>query len=89
MVARTHGVVRFSNGDILIFVKEKNNQYKLPGGSKEGNETPEETFIREVHEETGYKIKNISKVGITKGYTQISHFFYRRTRRQARNTALR
>ena len=71
----SRGIVRFSNGDILIFVKEKNNQYKLPGGGKKGNETPEETFIREVHEETGYKIKNISKVGITKDYTQISHIF--------------
>lgn len=71
----SRGVVYFSNGDILIFLKEKIGQYKLPGGGKEDNEKPEETFIREVHEETGYRIKNIQKVGITNEYTQISHVF--------------
>lgn len=71
----SRGVIRFSDGDILVFLKEKIGQYKLPGGGKEADETPEETFIREVHEETGYKIKNIRKIGVTKGFTQISHVF--------------
>lgn len=42
---------------------------------RKDNEKPEETFIREVYEETGYRIKNIQKVGITNEYTQISHVF--------------
>ena len=71
----SRGVVYFSDGDILIFLKEKIGQYKLPGGGKENNEKPEETFIREVHEETGYRIKNIQKVGIANEYVQISHVF--------------
>lgn len=71
----SRGVVYYSDGDILIFLKEKIGQYKLPGGGKENNEKPEETFIREVHEETGYRIKNIQKVGITNEYNQISHIF--------------
>lgn len=70
----------FSDGDILIFLKEKIGQYKLPGGGKENNEKPEETFIREIHEETGYRIKNIQKVGIANEYAQISHVFYCGTR---------
>lgn len=71
----SRGVVYFSDGDILIFLKEKIGQYKLPGGGKENNEKPEETFICEVHEETEYRIKNIQKVGITNEYTRISHIF--------------
>lgn len=71
----SRGVIYFSDGDSLMFLKEKIGQYKLPGGGKENNEKPEETFIREVHEETGYRIKNIQKVGITNEYTQISHVF--------------
>lgn len=71
----SRGVVYFPDGDILMFLKEKIGQYKLPGGGKENNEKPEETFIREVHEETGYRIKNIQKIGITNEYNQISHIF--------------
>ena len=71
----SRGVVYFSDSSILIFLKKKIGQYKLPGGGKEDNEKPEETFIREVHEETGYRVKNIQKVGITNEYTQISHVF--------------
>ena len=71
----SRGVVKFPDGDILIFLKEKIDQYKLPGGGKEDDETPEETFVREVREETGYGIKNIRKLGITKGYTQMSYIF--------------
>lgn len=71
----SRGVVRFSDGDVLVFLKEKIGQYKLPGGGREDGETPEETFVREVHEETGYNVKNVQKIGITKGYTQTSHVF--------------
>lgn len=60
---------------MLAFLKQKTGQYKLPGGGKEDNETPEETFARECLEETGYTVKNIKKIGITKGYTQVSHVF--------------
>lgn len=71
----SRGIVRFPDGDILIFFKKKIGQYKLLGGGRELYETPEETFIREIHEESGYDIKNIRKIGITKGYTQTSHIF--------------
>ena len=71
----SRGVIQFPDGDILIFVKEHIGQYKLPGGGKEHNETPEQTFVREVSEETGYKVKNIRKIGITRDQTQTSHIF--------------
>ena len=71
----SRGVIQFPDGDILIFVKERIGQYKLPGGGKEHDETPEQTFVREVYEETGYKVKNIRKIGITRDQTQTSHIF--------------
>lgn len=71
----SRGIVQFPDGDILIFVKERIGQYKLPGGGKEHNETPEQTFVREVYEETGYKVKNIRKIGITRDQTQTSRIF--------------
>lgn len=46
----SRGVIQFSDGDILVFFKERIGQYKLPGGGKENNETPEQTFIREAYE---------------------------------------
>ena len=71
----SRGVIQFPDGDILILVKEHIGQYKLPGDGKEYNETPEQTFVREVYEETGYKVKNIRKIGITRDQTQTSHIF--------------
>lgn len=71
----SRGVIQFPDGDILIFIKERIGQYKLPGGGKEHDETPEQTFVREVYEETGYMVKNIRKIGITRDQTQTSHIF--------------
>lgn len=71
----SRGVIQFSDGDILVFFKERDGQYKLPGGGKENDETPEQTFMREVLEETGYMVKNIRKVGVVKDQTQTSYIF--------------
>lgn len=71
----SRGVIQFSDGDILVFFKERIGQYKLPGGGKENNETPEQIFIREAYEETGYMIKNIRKIGVVKDQTQTSYIF--------------
>lgn len=71
----SRGLVFLSNGKMLAFLKQKTGQYKLPGGGKEDEETPEETFTREVLEETGHEVKNLRKIGITLGYTQTSHIF--------------
>lgn len=71
----SRGVIQFSDGDILVFFKERIGQYKLPGGGKENDETLEQTFMREVLEETGYMVKNIRKVGIVKDQTQTSYIF--------------
>ena len=48
---------------IAMVVKTKINEYKLPGGGREGEETEEETFYREIFEETGCKVKIVEKLG--------------------------
>ena len=51
-----------ATGKIAVVCKRKINEYKLPGGGKEGNETEEENFYREIWEETGCKVKIIKKL---------------------------
>jgi 8-oxo-dGTP pyrophosphatase MutT (NUDIX family) len=41
----------------ILLIKTINNQVKFPGGGQEPNEDDISTLIREVKEETGYKIK--------------------------------
>lgn len=50
---------------LLIYSKEY-NYYKFPGGGIENRESREEALIREVHEETGYKVipESISEFGM-------------------------
>ena len=43
--------------------KKKAGYYDIPGGKFEGGETPEQTAIREMKEETGLKIKNLKYKG--------------------------
>ncbi len=42
---------------ILLIKHKKNKKWTQPGGHIEGNETPEETAVREVYEETGLRVR--------------------------------
>lgn len=44
------------NDEILLSYEEKNDQFMIPGGGKEKNETEKQCVIRETQEETGYII---------------------------------
>lgn len=46
----------FRNGKILLIYSKKYNYYKFPGGGIEKGEDPKEALIREVQEESGYRI---------------------------------
>ncbi len=75
------GIVVRNDNKIAIFYKENKNQYKLPGGGIDTNETPEDAFKREVLEETGCIVEITKKLGITEEYKsktsfqQISYIF--------------
>ncbi len=81
------GIVEREDGLIAILNKTNKNEYKLPGGGIEHNETPEEAFKREVLEETGCEIANITLLGITKelksldNFQQISYVFYAKVKK--------
>ncbi len=62
-------VIFYRKADILnvLLIERKNdpfrNQWALPGGFLEENETMEEGAKRELEEETGLKIKKLQQVG--------------------------
>ena len=46
---------------ILLIKHKKNRRWTQPGGHIEGNETPEETVLREVYEETGLRVSLVGE----------------------------
>ena len=46
---------------ILLVKHKRNGRWTQPGGHMEINETPEETALREVYEETGLRIKLVGE----------------------------
>lgn len=74
------GIIEREDGKIGLFHKANKNEYKLPGGGIE-NESPEETFKREVWEETGCKVEITKYLGTIEehkcstNFKQISHIY--------------
>ena len=61
----SRGIIFNENDSIVLFKKQRIGEIKLPGGGVEQLETPTETFVREVKEETGANVKNIKMIGYT------------------------
>jgi len=54
-----------SKNDKLLMIKsEKNGDYKFPGGGVEHGESYEEALIREVREESGFKLERIEMAAL-------------------------
>lgn len=70
----SRGIVIRDDGKIALFNKYNKNEYKLPGGGTENGETAEETFKREVLEETGCIVEIIEHLGTTEEYKCKSNF---------------
>ena len=68
------GIVIREDGKIAVFNKANKNEYKLPGGGMENDEEPEETFKREVLEETGCIVEIIENLGVTEEYKSQINF---------------
>jgi len=62
------GVFVFKDGKFLVGQRRGahgEGSWSLPGGHLEFNESPEETAIREVREETGLEIANVAFAAVT------------------------
>jgi len=73
------GIVLREDGKMAVFCKEKINEYKLPGGGIEKDETPAEAFKREVLEEVGCEVEILEELGFTeerKGKTNFMQTSY-------------
>ena len=68
------GIVVREDGKIAVFNKSNKNEYKLPGGGVENNESVDQTFTREVLEETGCVVEIIEELGITEEYKYQNNF---------------
>lgn len=57
IVAAASAIVTNSEGEILLHRRTDNDLWALPGGGMELGESIADTVAREVHEETGIKVK--------------------------------
>lgn len=53
----------FRQDSVIVVREAENHFYIVPGGRREGEETPEETLRREVLEETGWTLNRVSPLG--------------------------
>jgi 8-oxo-dGTP pyrophosphatase MutT (NUDIX family) len=64
---------------VLLLYSKKLDYYMLPGGRIEQGESPQDCVIREVKEETGFRVKALEETLVIKEYfddsTWESHFF--------------
>jgi ADP-ribose pyrophosphatase YjhB (NUDIX family) len=70
LVPAASAVVTNDTGDILMQRRADNDLWALPGGAMDFGETIGQAAVREVHEETGYRVEIERLVGI---YTDPRH----------------
>jgi 8-oxo-dGTP diphosphatase len=63
-VPGSFGIIFDNNKNKVLLVKRRDMPvWVLPGGHAEADETPEQTVLREVKEETGFSVVVLEKVG--------------------------
>lgn len=60
----TCAIVFDDAGRVLLHRRTDNGHWALPGGAIEVGETADQTIVREVEEETGYRMKVVRLVGV-------------------------
>ena len=62
------GIVVDQSGAVAVFNKRVENDYRLPGGVIKNDESPEDTFLKEIKREIGCEIEIIEDIGIVEEY---------------------
>lgn len=57
------GCVVISEGKILLALNDRYQYWSLPKGHVDAGETPEQSAVRETHEETGWQVDVIRSLG--------------------------
>lgn len=79
---KTARAIIFKDNKLLVFFRRKlrdGNEvtyYAIPGGHVEGNETCEETVIRELKEEMNLDIKLLGYLGCLTGDDREEHYYH-------------
>ena len=60
-------IIRNGEGKILLQQRSDNSLWGLPGGSTDPGESPAQTVVREVYEETGLRVKPERLLGLLGG----------------------
>lgn len=58
------GIVTSGDGSVLMIKRDDTRTWTAPGGSLDAGELPTEAVVREVEEETGYKVFPVRLVGL-------------------------
>ena len=72
IVAAASAIVTNDEGEILVHRRTDNDLWALPGGGMEFGESIADTVVREVHEETGLRVKTKYVVAV---YSDPKHVF--------------
>lgn len=64
MKVSANAVAVNKSGEILLILRDDLRMWSIPGGMSDGGETPAETVVREVYEETGMQVDPLRLVGL-------------------------
>lgn len=70
----SRGIVLNNDGEIAVIYKKAKNEYKLPGGGIDGEESSQEAFKRECEEELGCIVNITKELGIATEYKSQENF---------------
>jgi ADP-ribose pyrophosphatase YjhB (NUDIX family) len=71
----------FKGGEILLVKEPEDGRWSVPGGWADVGETPAESAVREVHEESGYRVRAVRLISAydrdRQGHTPLPYHVYK------------